>query len=123
MSRKDKLKIDRSSIKKILFIRLRRIGDIMMTTPAAAILRDGFPEAGITYLVEAPYKDLVEGHYLFDQVIVLPRTLTRREFFRFIRKIRKDRYDLVIDFHGGPKASLISLFSAARLKIGYQVKY
>jgi len=123
LSRKDKQKIDRSSIKKILLIRLRRIGDIMMTTPAAAILRDGFPEAGITYLIEAPYKALVEGHSLFDQVIVLPRTLTRREFFRFVWKIRKDRYDLVIDFHGGPKASLISLFSAARLKIGYQVKY
>lgn len=123
LSRKDRQKIDRSSIKKILLIRLRRIGDIMMTTPAAAILREAFPDARITYIVESPYKDLVQGHSLFDRVIVLPRNLNKREFFQFVRRIRKEDYDVAIDFHGGPKASLMSFFSRAKLKIGYKIKY
>jgi len=123
LSRKDRQKIDRPSIKKILLIRLRRIGDIMMTTPAATILRDAFPDAQITYIVESPYKDLVQGHSLFDQVLVLPRGLNRWEFLQFVRRIRKEDYDVVIDFHGGPKASLMSFFSGAKLKIGYRIKY
>ena len=110
MSRKDRQKIDRSAIKKILLIRLRRIGDIMMTTPAAAILREAFPDAKITYIVESPYKDLVQGHSLYDRVIVLPRNLNKREFFQFVRRIRREDYDVAIDFHGGPKASLMSFF-------------
>ncbi len=123
LSRKDKPRIDLSSVRNILIIRLRRIGDIVMTFPALSVLRDAYPEVRVTYVVESSYKDLVEGHPLVDKILVLPQSLKRREFFRFIRKIRKDKYDVVLDFHGGPKAFWMTLFSGAQLKVGYRVKY
>jgi len=118
-----KKKIDIPFIKKILLIRLRPIGDIVMTTPAIKILREEFPDAFISYVVEPSYTRLVENHACIDEVLTLRRDSTVTEFLKFIRKIRKRNYDLLIDFHCGPRASLISFLSNARLKVGFKVKY
>lgn len=120
---KGRQRIDPSQIKKILLIRLRRIGDVILTTPAVTVLREGFPQAFISYVVEKPYRELVEGNPNLDKIIVLEKKQSIRDFFKLIRLIRKEKYDAVLDFHGGPRASLITLFSKAKLKVGYRIKY
>lgn len=123
LSQREKQKIDPSRVQSILLIRLRRIGDVVMTTPAITALRKGFPKAKITYVIDEPYRELVEGHPDLDGVLVLPRHLGVEEFRKHVRRIREDAFDVVIDFHGGPRASLLTLFSGAALKIGYRIKY
>ncbi len=123
LNQKGQQKIDPSAIKKILLIRLRRIGDIIMTTPAVSALREGFPQAHLTYIVEEPYLELVAGNPSLDEIIILPKDQNKRDFLRLIRQIRKANYDVVLDFHGGPRAFLIILFSKAKLRIGYKIKY
>jgi lipopolysaccharide heptosyltransferase II len=123
LRQREKRKIDPSWIQSILLIRLRKIGDVVMTTPAITALRHGFPKAKITYVIDEPYRELVEGHPDLDSVHVLPRLLGFQEFREHIRRIREDSYDAVIDFHGGPRATLLTFFCGARLKIGYRVKY
>lgn len=123
LNQKGQQKIDPSAIKKILLIRLRRIGDIIMTTPALSALRENFPQAHISYIVEKPYRELVEGNPILDEIHVLPKNQSTKEFLRFIHRIRKEKYDVILDFHGGPRASLITIFSKAKLKIGYRIKY
>jgi heptosyltransferase-1 len=73
--------------------------------------------------VEEPYKELVEGNPSLDKVIVLKKKQGIKDFFKLIRLIQKENYDVVLDFHGGPRASLITLLSGAKLKLGYRVKY
>jgi len=104
-------------------VRLRRIGDIVMTTPAITALHEALPSVLITYTIEMPYRELIEGNPHVDRTIILPRPLGWKNFLRVVRKIRKERFDAAIDFHGGPTASLVTLFSGARLKIGYRLKY
>jgi len=116
-------RIDPASIEKILLIRLRRIGDVVMTTPSVRALRERFPDAEIAYLVEEPYRELVEQNPDLDEVIVFPRRLPVAEFRRRLKPIRDKRYDLLIDFHGGPRALWVSIFSRARIKIGHRLKY
>lgn len=123
LNRKGPPKIDPSGIKKILLVRLRRIGDIILTTPAITVLRKSYPGAFLSYVVEEPYRELVEESEYLDKVIVLPRNMSIREFLKNIRQIQREKYDAVIDFHGGPKASLITFLSQARIKIGYRIKY
>jgi heptosyltransferase-1 len=94
-----------------------------MTTPAITALREAFPGAFISYIVEEPYKELVEGNPSLDKVIVLKKKQGIKDFFKLIRLIQKENYDVVLDFHGGPRASLITLLSGAKLKLGYRVKY
>lgn len=108
--------------RSILLLRFRRLGDIVLTTPAVSLLKRRFPEAETAYLVEEPYRRLVEGHPDIDRVIVVPGRQNRRDFVRLIRKIRKTRFDALLDLHGGPRASWITLFSGAKLKIGHAIK-
>lgn len=123
MTQKGRQRIDPSQIKKILLIRLRRIGDVILTTPAISALRQGIPTASISYVVEKPYRELVDGNPNLDKVIVLEKKQRLRDFLKLIRLIRKEKYDVVLDFHGGPRASLITLLSRAKLKVGYRIKY
>ncbi|MFQ6108546.1 MAG: glycosyltransferase family 9 protein [Candidatus Aminicenantales bacterium] len=123
MIRKGKPRIDPSTIKKILLIRLRRIGDIVMTTPALSVLRENLPDAFLAYVVEQPYKELLEGHPCLDRVIVLPRRQKMWSFLRFVSGIRKQGFDAVLDFHSGPRASWMTLFSGAKVKIGYKIQF
>lgn len=110
-------------INKILLIRPKRIGDIVMTTPALASLRERYPQAFITYLVEEPYKDLVEGNSDLDEIIAVPIPTKPQDFLKILFQIRKNKFDAVVDFHGGPKAFLFALFSKTRLRIGHKIKF
>ena len=123
MNRREKFRLDPASVNNILFIRLRRIGDIIMTTPALAALRRACPNAAITYVVDEPYRELVEGHPALQRIIRLPRKLSAAEFLRRIKPLRRTKYDIVIDLHSGPRASLLTGFCRAGLKVGYKIKY
>ncbi len=94
-----------------------------MTTPAAAALKNALPHASLTYLVEEPLRRLVEGHPHLDHVLAIPVKQNFLDFWRLIRKVRREKFDAVIDFHGGPRASRISLLSGAKVKVGYELKH
>jgi lipopolysaccharide heptosyltransferase II len=114
--------LDPASPAKIVLLRPRRIGDIILTTPAVAALKRALPKASLTYVVEAPFARLVEGHPDLDKVIVIKPKLTTRDSLRLVRTLRREKFDAVIDFHGGPRTSLWTFLSGARLKVGYLIR-
>jgi lipopolysaccharide heptosyltransferase II len=109
---------------QILLIRLRMIGDVVFTTPAIRALRRRFPEARISYLVEEAAAPIVSDNPHLDEVIVVPLTTgigRIADDLRIGRDLRRRRFDLVIDFHGGPRGSWLSWLSGAPQRIGYVV--
>jgi len=106
--------------RSILLIRLRRIGDIVLTTPALGILREVFPAAFLSYVVEEPFRRLIEDHPQVDRAIVLPSHPGTAAFARFLLNLRREKFDAAVDFHGGPRAAWLTLFSRARIKVGYE---
>jgi len=106
----------------ILLIRLRRIGDLVMTTPAVTLLKNHFPGVSVTYLVEEPFRRLVEGNPNLEKVIAVPRGQKTRDFFSLIRSVRREKFDAILDFHGGPRASWLTFLSGAGLKVGYAIR-
>jgi len=108
----------------ILLLRLRLIGDVVFTTPAIGALRRRFPDARLTYLVEGPAEPVVRHHPGLDEIIVLerPRGVSRWRYdWQMAARLRRQRFDLAIDFHGGPRSSLLTWASAARERIGYDL--
>lgn len=108
----------------ILLVRLRLIGDVVFTTPAIRALRRHYPDARITYIVEEEAEPVVRGNVHLDEVIVArsPYAPGRlRADLALIRRLRRERYDLAIDFHGGPRSSLLTWGSGAAMRIGYDV--
>jgi lipopolysaccharide heptosyltransferase II len=110
---------------KILLVRLRLIGDVVFTTPAVTGIRDAFPEAEITYLVEPSAAAVVQGHPGIDVVRVVPHVRGWRRLaadLALARELRRARFDLVVDFHGGPRAAFLSWATGAPRRVGYAVK-
>lgn len=111
---------------RILVVRLRQIGDVVFTTPALTGLRQHFPSARLSYLVEPAAAAVVAHHPAIDELIVVPPRASGlagvRAEYALIRELRQKQFDLVIDFHGGPRASLLAWLSGARQRIGYTVK-
>ncbi len=109
---------------KILLVRLRLIGDVVFTTPAIRALRRHYPDAHITYVVEEEAAPVVRANPHLDEVIIVssPHAPGRlRADLAVIRRLRRERYDLAIDFHGGPRSSLLTWASGAPKRIGYDV--
>jgi lipopolysaccharide heptosyltransferase II len=110
---------------KILLIRLRLIGDVVFTTPLLGALERTFPESRLTYLVERDAAPVVAGNPHLAQVIVVPRTrgLARvRDDLRLARRLRAERFDIVFDFHGGPRSSWLTWATGAPERIGYDIR-
>jgi lipopolysaccharide heptosyltransferase II len=109
---------------RILLVRLRQIGDVVFTTPAIHALRQRFPDAHLSYLVEPAAAPIVSGNPHLNRVIVAPRAPGVRGLLDDLalgRRLRAERYDLAIDFHGGPRASLLTWLSGAPERLGYAV--
>lgn len=109
---------------KILLIRLRLIGDVVFTTPAVAALRARFPDASLTYLVERAAEPVVRHNPHLDRVIVVerPRGLSRITYdLRLARTLRRERFDVVVDFHGGPRSAWLTFASGAPRRVGYDL--
>jgi ADP-heptose:LPS heptosyltransferase len=108
----------------ILLVRLRLIGDVVFTTPAIRAIRRHYPDARITYIVEEEAAAVVRHNPHLDAVIVArsPRATGRLwADIALISRLRRERYDLAIDFHGGPRSSLLTWLSGAPTRIGYEV--
>jgi heptosyltransferase I len=121
---------------KILVVRLSAIGDVVHVLPALRSLRSNFPESKITWLVEDRACDILTDHPDIDEVIVYPRKRWQREILKinkslntisdilfFYKKLRKEHYDLVIDFQGNLKSGIINLITGSENTIGFGKGY
>ena len=109
---------------KILLVRLREIGDVVFTTPAVHALRSRFPDARLTYLVEPAAAPVLSANPHIDELLTIPRAPGIAGFAADValgRRLRARRFDVAIDFHGGPRASLLTWLSGAPRRIGYVV--
>src|SRR5580765_3102037 len=111
-------------ISRILLVRLREIGDVVFTTPAVRAVRKHYPDAHISYIVEPHAAPVVRDNPHINDVIVAPRVRGVRGLaadLRLGRTLRAKRFDLAIDFHGGPRAALLTWLSGARERVGYEI--
>jgi lipopolysaccharide heptosyltransferase II len=109
---------------RVLLIRLRLIGDVVLSTPVTRALRRAFPDAALTYLVERDAAAVVAANPYLDRVMVVERTRGLRRVADDIRlawRLRRERFDVVIDLHGGPRSSWLTLATGAPQRIGYDM--
>src|SRR6266704_3425080 len=109
---------DWNSVRKVLVVRLRSIGDTVLTTPSLFALRRLVPEARIDILLEDWVAPVLEGFEAVDDIITLaPRSASSRG--RVAREIRGRRYDVAYNLHGGTTATLLTRATGAKHRVGY----
>jgi len=116
--------------RKILIIRLSSIGDVLLTTPTIKILRNKFPKASISFLVENKSAGIIKSNPYLDEVIVFSKKemkqISRKQgklsafkyIINFIHKLKNKDFDLVIDLHSVFRSGIFSFFTFADFRIG-----
>ncbi|MBI3288909.1 MAG: glycosyltransferase family 9 protein [Elusimicrobia bacterium] len=103
--------------RSILVIQLRRLGDVILATPALEALKTRYPGARLDFLVEALGAEAVSGNPAIDEILVYDAR-GAVDALRWAYKIRARRYDWVIDFLANPRTALLTAFSGAAVKAG-----
>jgi lipopolysaccharide heptosyltransferase II len=106
------------SVERILVVRLRSIGDTVLTTPALYALKRFLPRARVDVLVEDWVAPVFDGFEYVDEVITLARNNTTARA-RLARRLRATRYDVAYNLHGGTTATLLTRASGAKHRVGY----
>jgi ADP-heptose:LPS heptosyltransferase len=106
-----------------------------MTIPAVAALRRKYPRTHLSWLVEGSVGGLLRHQDFIDEVIEFPRSALQRSLRKgrldalagegagFLQRLREREYDVVLDFHGILKSSLISLCAKNSRRIGFGPRF
>ncbi len=109
-------------VKKILVMKLRNIGDVLLTVPAIRALSDTFAGARISALVNPGTEQMLTLNPLVDEVIVMERGGRGRGKVRaslgFIKRLRARGFDMTVDLTGGDRAAFTGFLSGARYRLG-----
>jgi heptosyltransferase-3 len=107
-----------NDVKRVLFIRLRSIGDTVLATPSIDALKRFAPNAELDILVEDWVAPVLAEHPNIDRIITLERnSLTARA--RVAHELRSRRYDVVYNLHGGTTATFLTRATGAQHRVGY----
>jgi len=118
------------SQKKFLIIKLSALGDIVHALPVAHTLRQAYPDAFISWMIEERYQGLLHNNPDIDKIIPIRikywrKNLNRetlKEIIQIIKNLRQQNFDVVFDLHGLIKSGVIAMLSGARIKSGFHRK-
>ena len=114
---------DLPSHSRLLFIRLRSIGDLVLLTPALALLKRWRADLKVSVLVESRFLALLEANPDIDQLICWdaeqPGDSDWRARLGRVREIRAQRFAVAINLHGGPTSAWVTAASGARWRVGF----
>jgi ADP-heptose:LPS heptosyltransferase len=111
---------------RVLLIRIKSIGDVLLTLPAVAAVRENFPDAKITFLTSAENTCLLRGFGGIEEVIALDRAALRSgnpvrvapNFLGLLRRLRAGKFDLVVDFQGNGETGWLTRLTGAQRRWG-----
>lgn len=107
--------IDWGQVKRVLIVRLRSIGDTVLSTPSLIALKDFIPKAKIDILLESWVAPLFDG---FEGVNVISIAEGNSAKLKVANYLRNHEYDVAINLHGGTTSSFFIRASGAKHRIG-----
>ena len=110
---------------KILIIQQKMIGDVLTSSILFEALKTEYPNAELHYVINSHTLPVVENNPFIDDFKLITAEIenSKRLFYTFLKNIRKENYDIVIDVYGKFSSALISKFSKAKIKIAYFKNY
>ncbi|MCX8094537.1 MAG: glycosyltransferase family 9 protein [Candidatus Goldbacteria bacterium] len=104
------------NIRKILIIKLRDLGDIVLSTPVIRVLYENCNSPEIIYVLKEEYENF---KYLLPHIkdVITYNKKDPFDFLRVIGKLRKYQFDLAVNLHATFRSALITLFSGAKIRL------
>lgn len=112
----------KEDISKILFIRIDRIGDLVLSVPTIKAIKKAFPSAQLSVMTSHSNHSILMNNPYVDAVIMCDSREGIKEKINFLRGLKRKNFDLVIDPYIGYelKTAWIAYFSHAPIRIGYR---
>jgi len=109
-------------IQRIGLFKFRNIGDVLLMTPIIRAIREAFPKARITAVVNSSTDAMLQGNPHLDEILVYDRVKRGggeklAYEFQFFREVRRRRFDLTINLVSGERPGWCSLFSGAKWRV------
>ena len=111
--------------KRMLVIRLDRLGDVILSLPAVQALRERFPHAFIAMMVRPACRDVVKGHPAVDEVISYEKDGAHRgvrDTIRFALRLHREEFDTALVLHPSNRSHWIPWLAGIPTRIGYDRK-
>ncbi len=108
------------SRERVLVIRHRAAGDLLLTTPAFRALREGRPGASIEVLAARGMEGLLLGNPDVDRVLTFDRRSIVSQA-RLYARLARGGYDLVLDLVSNPRSAFLTALTRARDRVGYDI--
>ena len=111
--------------KRILVIRLDRIGDVVLSTPVLQALRTAYPHAYIAMMVRPTCRELLEGNPFLNEIIIYEKEGRHHSVIRtiqFARGLRRYEFDTALILHPSNRSHWIPFLAGIPIRIGYNRK-
>ena len=109
--------------RSILIVLPTWVGDFVMATPTLRAVRERFPQADITFVVEENLGDLILGGDWMDEVLFLPpggeRSVFHAAYRKLVAALRGRRFDLALLLPNSFRSALLAWFSGAKCRVGF----
>lgn len=103
---------------RILIIKLRYVGDVVLSTPILPLIRKSFPEATLTFVVNYGTESVLQDYPFVDEVRTVP-TGGWGKRWTFYSTLRHERFDAVVDLTDSDRSALMTFLSGAKVRIGF----
>ncbi len=108
-------------MKKILVIQTAFIGDVILATPVISELKRIYPESKIDFLLRKGNESLLDNNPFLNEVLIFDKKNQKfKKIFDLIRRIRSTNYDAVINLQRFASSGIITAFSGAKIRIGFE---
>jgi lipopolysaccharide heptosyltransferase II len=104
---------------RILFVLLGAIGDVTRALPLLTRVRRAYPSAHIAWAVEPAAAPLLDYHPALNDLLLYQRSRGVQALLPFLRRVRQQHFDLVIDLQRHLKSGFISFWSGAPTRLGF----
>lgn len=114
---------------RILLIKFRHIGDVLLSTPLLANLKQHFPDAEVDFAVNDFCRDILSHNPHLNRLWLYPRDRVRtllnplargRAELRYLSGIRERPYDLLINLTEGDRGAFLAVTTRAARKLGFR---
>lgn len=108
--------------RRILIVRLDRIGDVLLSTPVIRAARKAYPDSHLAFMVRPYARAVVLGNPDLDEVIVYDKAMGLAGTVKFIRFLKSRKFDLAIILHPTSRTHLVTFLARIPERIGYDRK-
>jgi heptosyltransferase-2 len=109
---------------KILVVNTKYIGDLILSTPGLAALREKNPDAEIILVTRKGYEGTLKNNPNINRIIPFDFGIKKKNFVKrivdeinFILMIRSEKFDVVISLHPGDRIAFLAWFSGAKIRV------